>query len=241
MARLRRGQLTFLIELRLGGAADFLQIELYAITFIHCILVNVVIIDLDRVQVDDVRAAVDVVVDVLFNRILCSLINLAALFMFFVEDLLCYRLNALVLVATLHHSSARYALYFVVAALVEGLGGAAVGTRDHSPCAHVLCFVVGADEGLQQLVAAQASVAVALQKVVELRLRIVHVELVVRIVFLFVFVFIAVIVVEVFNILLVRTVSRIFSALVGDSFVVLRLVINDLLVLGSLLCLLRII
>ena len=110
-----------------------------------------------------------------------------------------------------------------------------MGARDQASCTHILGFVVGADEGLQKLVAVQASVAVALQEVVQLSLRIVHVQLVVSIFILFIFVFVALIVVEVFNILLVWTVPGIFSAFFYGSSVVLRLVIDDLLLLWSLL------
>lgn len=117
-----------------------------------------------------------------------------------------------------------------------------MGTRDHATGAHVLCFIVGADEGLQQLVTAQAPVAVALEEVIELSLRVIHVQLLVAIfLILFFFLLIVVIVVEVFDVLLVWTIFRILSALLGGAFVVLRLVINNLLVLWSLLFLLRII
>lgn len=72
-------------------------------------------------QVDDVGAALDIVVDVLFNLLGLLAVDPAALLVFFVEDLLCYWLYALILVSTLQWRGTRYTLYLVVAALVEGL------------------------------------------------------------------------------------------------------------------------
>lgn len=112
--------------------------------------------------------------------------------------------------------------------------------RDHGPSTHVLCFVVGTDEGLQELVAAQAAVAMALQEVVELSLGIVHVQLVVGFLVLLIFVLVTFVVVEVFDVLLVWAGSRIFGAFFRCSFVVLCLIVDDLLVFKSLLVLLRI-
>lgn len=66
----------------------------------------------------------------------------------------------------------------------------------------VLCLVIRADKRLQKLVTGQATVAMALQEIVKLRLRIIHVQLFVAIV-LGVFVFVTVIVIiEVLNVLL---------------------------------------